>query len=208
MQRLHTSSCKFRFQNFASNSGQTVIGQVLQVHFIQYLGINGIEILILSTTTEERTSWVVICRGKNRNVEELHLNDPDHNPTSSELLLERSVAKESEPCSTKMEQSSSEETHAKQFEIQTNPVYNYSEEVIPVEERKWHDIPTYQFFKGHTFEAEVSKLVMRLVRLYDQDERETDGAVHWNSMCPTLRKPFSEVWRAKILGHGLASTHL
>ena len=42
-------------------------------------------------------------------MEELHLNDPDHNPTSSELLehtgLERSDAKEREPGSTKMEPS-------------------------------------------------------------------------------------------------------
>ena len=73
-------------------------------------------------------------------MEELHLKDPGHNPTSSELPKERSVAKESEPCSAKMEQSSIEETHAKQFEIQTNQVY-YSKEVIPIEERKWNDIP-------------------------------------------------------------------
>ena len=42
-------------------------------------------------------------------MEELHLNDPDHTPTSSELLehagLERSVAKERELGSTKMEPS-------------------------------------------------------------------------------------------------------
>ena len=97
------------------------------------------------------------------------LNDPDHNPTSSELLehigLEISVAKEREPGSTKMEPSwSIEETHAMQFEIQTNPVYNYSEEVIPIEQRKWNDSPAYTHFRGHAFEAEVSKLVMRLVR--------------------------------------------
>ena len=35
-----------------------------------------------------------------REVDELHLNEPDHNPTDSELLLERCVATESEPCST------------------------------------------------------------------------------------------------------------
>ena len=59
------------------------------------------------------------------------------------------------------------------------------------------------------FSAEVSKLVMRLVRRYDQDEREIDGAVRWNSMVPKLRaESISEVRRAKILGHGLASTHL
>ena len=39
--------------------------------------------------------------------------------------------------------------------------------------------PAYKHFRGNTFEAEVSKLVMTLVRHYDQDERETDGAVHW-----------------------------
>ena len=71
----------------ATVPGQTTVGPALQVHIIQYLGINGMEILILSTTTKERTSWVVICRGNNRYVEELHLNDPDHNPTSYELLF-------------------------------------------------------------------------------------------------------------------------
>ena len=49
------------------------------------------------------------------------------------------------------------------FDIQTNPVYNSSEEVI-LEDRKWNDIPAFQHFRGHTFEAEVSKVVMRLVR--------------------------------------------
>ena len=111
----------------------------------------------------EPTGWWH-AEGKTRYVEELHLNDPDHNPTSSELLLERSVAKEREPGSTKMEPSSSiEETHAKQLKIQTNPVCNCSEEFLPIEERKWHDIPACQQLRGNTFEAEVSKLVMRLV---------------------------------------------
>ena len=67
-------------------------------------------------------------------MEELRLHDPDHNPASSELLehigLERSIAKNREPGSTKMEQSIIDETHAKQLKIQTNPVDNHSEEVI------------------------------------------------------------------------------
>ena len=92
---------------------------------------------------------------------------------------------------TAMEQSSIEETHAKQFGIQTNQVYNYSE-VIPIEERKWNDIPAYKHFRGNILEAEVSKLVIRLVRHYDQDERESDGAVHWNSMGPKQRKAFQK----------------
>ena len=80
------------------------------------------------------------CREKNRNVDELHLKHAGHNPTSTEFLLERSFAKVSEPCSTELEQSRIEETHAKHFEIQTNPVYNSSEEVTPIEDRKWNDI--------------------------------------------------------------------
>ena len=74
----------------------------------------------------------------------------------------------------------------------------YSKEVIPVGERKWNDILACQHFRGHTFEAEASKLVMRLVRRYDQDERETDGAVHWNSMGPNLRKAFEKAGGHKL----------
>ena len=33
---------------------------------------------------------------------------------------------------------------------------------------------------------------MRFVRHYDQDERETDGAAHWNSVGPKLRKAFQK----------------
>ena len=74
----------------------------------------------------------------------------------------RSVAKEREPGSATMEPSSSiQETPEKQFEIQTNPVYNYTEEGIPIEERKRHDSPAFSHVRGQTFEAQVSKLVMR-----------------------------------------------
>ena len=178
--------------------GQTITGPVLQVHITRYPCINGIEIQILSRTTQERISWIVICRGKNRHVDDLHLNDADHNPTCSELLLERSLAKESEPCSTEIEHSSIEETLAKQFEIPTNTVCNSSEELIPIETREWNDILACKHFKGKTFEAEVSTLVMRLVRRHDQDERETEGAVHLSSMCPKLWKPLRKAGRQKF----------
>ena len=50
-------------------------------------------------------------------------------------------------------------------------------------------------------EAEVSKLVMRLVLHYDHDEREPYGAVHWKSMGPKLRQAFQ-----KIGGHKLSDS--
>ena len=92
----------------------------------------------------------------------------------------------------------SQETRAKQLKIQTNPVYNYSQEVFLLEVRKWNDILSSQHTRGHDIEALVSKLVLRLVRHYDQHERETDGAVHWDSMGPKLRKTFQKVGRHKF----------
>ena len=61
-------------------------GPVLLVHITSCLDISGIEIQILSTMGNSSKSWVVTSRGNTRNVEGLRLNDPDHNPRSSELV--------------------------------------------------------------------------------------------------------------------------
>ena len=50
---------------YATIPGQTMIGPVLQAHILRHLGISGLEIQIPSTTTKNRTYWLVICRGKN-----------------------------------------------------------------------------------------------------------------------------------------------
>ena len=120
-------------------------------------------------------------------MDESHLRDPGHNPTSNELLLERYIfiAKESEHCSTALEQCRIEATHATQSNIPTNPMY-FSKEAILGGERTWHDIPACRSFDGNL------KLVMRLVRHSDQDEREIDGVVHWNSEGPKLWKAFQK----------------
>ena len=86
-----------------------------------------------------------------------------------------------------MEQSSIVETHAMQFKVLTNLVYD-SKEVILVGDSKWNDIPACKFLRGNTLQAEISKLVTRLVRHFAKDERESGGPVHWNSMGPKLRK--------------------
>ena len=98
-EKKHTLVLIFRLH--AAIPERTFIGPVIQVHIIQFLGTHGNAIQIPSTTTPNRTSWVVICRGKNRSVDELHLRDPGYNPTRTELLVERSIAKEIGPCSTR-----------------------------------------------------------------------------------------------------------
>ena len=57
--------------------------------------------------------------------------------------------------------------------------------------------PAYKHFRANTFEAEVSKLVMRLVRHYDQDERETDGA-EWVQNCEKRFRPEGKNSRTQI----------
>ena len=79
-------------------------------------------------------------------MDELHLRDPGI-PQVLNFFGQRSIAKGSELCSTLLEQSRIEETHATQYEIPTDPVYN-SQEVIPVGERKWNDILACKSFKG------------------------------------------------------------
>ena len=102
-------------------------------------------------------------------MDELHLNGPGRNPTSNEVLLERFFTKESELCSTELEQSRIAETSATQSKIPTSPAY-YTTEVCLVGERKWKVIPVCESFKGDSLSAEISNLVVRLVRKYDQDE--------------------------------------
>ena len=70
---------------------------LLQVHIIKCLDIYEIEIQIPSTTSPKETSWVVICRGHSRHVEEFPHLEPGLNPTSKEWIRERerAVAKKS-----------------------------------------------------------------------------------------------------------------
>ena len=79
-------------------------------------------------------------------MDELHLRDPGI-PQVLNFFGKRSIAKGCELCSTLLELSRIEETHATQYEIPTDPVYN-SKEVIPVGERKWNDTLACKSFKG------------------------------------------------------------
>ena len=114
--------------------------------------------------------------------ESLHL-EPGPNPTSKELLRELLLRKPN------LLLSRIEETHAQQELVLANPVC-FVTETIHIGQRKWIDIAANKYLGSGTLQSEIWKLVMRLGRLYDQDEREVDGAVHWDSMGPRLRNAF------------------
>ena len=69
---------------------------------------------------------------------------------------------------------------------------DHPEDFIPIRDRKWNDIPANENCKGYALESGISKLVMKLARHLDQEEREADGAVHWKSMGPKLGHTFQE----------------
>ena len=70
--------------------------------------------------------------------------------------------------------------------------------------RKWISIPACPELKSKTFSADVSTYVLRLVHHYEQEERESDRAFHWNDLLPNLG---NASWH-EMLGQRLASTHL
>ena len=69
---------------------------------------------------------------------------------------------------------------------------NHSDDLIPIDERKWSNILACDDVKGRTLEIRISKLVMKLVRHLDVADRGTDGAVHWKLMGPKLRHAFQK----------------
>ena len=114
-------------------------------------------------------------------MEELQYNDPGCSPESHESANQIDVGK---PHAVKMELCPvkiswrTEETRASQPGIQSNPVNDHSEEFIPIGEKKWNDILANAKFKRHTLESSISKLVLKVVRHLDPQEREIGGAVH------------------------------
>ena len=61
-----------------------------------------------------------------------------------------------------------------------------------MKEGKWKSIPACPSFKGKSLSTAILKLVMRLMRHCDQEDRETDGAVHWNTKKPKLQRAFGD----------------
>ena len=129
---------------------QQFLEEVIEVHAVQLFGTHGLKIKIQSPNNQERTSWVLISRGRSRFVDELHTPNVDHNLTSAELLSEQEISKESELCLAKSKISSQEtvavsdpgaiELDADLVSISPDPVY-YAQGTPPTKERKWKIIP-------------------------------------------------------------------
>ena len=59
-----------------------------------------------------------------------------------------------------------------------------------------------------SFETRISKCVTNTVRHHDQNERETDGAMHWNVTLPVLKGRFRNQMEKRIHRRGLTPLSL
>ena len=67
----------------------------------------------------------------------------------------------------------------------------FTQRTIPTTERKWKVIPANSSHRG-ALPTAVSKMVTRMVRHHDQDERQPDAALHWDTIRPLLLRAFTK----------------
>ena len=67
----------------------------------------------------------------------------------------------------------------------------FTQRFFTTTERKWKDIPSNSPCGG-TLPKVVSEMITRMIRHYDQDERQRDAALHWDTTRSVLLKVFGE----------------
>ena len=107
-----------------------------------------------------------------------------------EFLSELRKAEGSEPCLAKSK-TSIQETGADTLSVFPSHACLFTQRTILASNRKWKVILANSSCGGALSTA-VSKTVTRLVRHYDQDERQPDAAIHWDAIKPVLLKTFEK----------------
>ena len=74
---------------FPTINANTKIGPILMIRMSQVFGIYGLEVQIPSPSRPRYSSWILICRGLEKFVDELHLHDRHITTPSSSLLRRR-----------------------------------------------------------------------------------------------------------------------
>ena len=156
----------------------TVIGPLQQVVIVKIMGTCGTEIELPSTTRVGQLTWVMMCRGYTRCMDEVHVPMSYYNIPSKELITEKAVDT-AEPCSKDWRQSCVEKTHATSSKSPETGCYTLKAQ-FPSKKRSGRLFMKIQEKTEHLPTA-ISKFVTMLLRHRDQEERDTDGAVHWDS---------------------------
>ena len=130
----------------------------------------------------------MLCRGMNRFMSE-----------ASELITEKAV-ETMEPLSTEWRQSRTENARAEGSNCHKEPVC-CTKSTIAIRERErkktWEIV--LEFEGPHPpLETAISKFVMKMLRHCDQEERESDGYEHWDSVHVKLFEKFDSKMRQTL----------
>ena len=138
-----------------------------------YLDQYGMGIKVPSMLRNGSFSWVVISRDPNRHVDEAwqELEEPPHDV---EMVIFSSI----------------EESNATEQQEQSSiPMDPPSKIFMPIDQRKWSDIPAVNSVKEESPAWRVSKKVTIFSR-HQELHREIDGAICWCSLLLVLRRDF------------------
>ena len=192
---------------FAAILEGTIIGPVLEVQIVKNLDQHGLEIASPSTLKHETTSYVVIARGTERFVDEIH--DPKSNSdqaqncslhfrkTKERESLEESKNSIKETCPLHVACRYGNKKACANNLSSLPSVFFLKQTTIRTNERKWIVIDVNPPHGG-ALSIHVSKLVTRRVRHHDQDEREQDGSHHWDTVRSLLLKVFAKYGAQKF----------
>ena len=68
----------------------------------------------------------------------------------------------------------------------------YIKKVVPMHDRNWITIRAFHANERNSLSSNISKMVTRMVRHHDQDERDHDGTVHWDTIYPVQQRNFED----------------
>ena len=157
--------------------GNIKIGPVLEVTTSYLHGKHGVEIRIMSLSTDNTDSWVRISHASNKFVMDLINNDTEIPEDQLEDQALRLDAKDFV-----------DRSKAKAKPQRKEPAAS-SPRIIPMERRSWIDIEPGKYPLS---EYEVSKKVIHLLRHSQRVHREEDGAVHFWRIKENLQNPFPQ----------------
>ena len=144
------------------------------------------------------TSYVVISKETERFVNETHNHNAEVR-SSMELLENLQESKRSEPyeerkVTTRSKETSADpsmkETRAGSLSLFPNNASLSTRKIIPTNEKKSISLHA-QSGRGSDLAVSISKTVTTMLRHFDQDERESDGSRHWESIKSVLVRKFA-----------------
>ena len=197
--------------SYATIDAYQQIGPVWNIGSAKVIDVHGIEVQVQSLNNPVYSKWILISRGHERFVNEVHTHNNTIVKHSSSLLRR-------EERSDQVNQDSHKPAFGKPMPgpknsgsvgVKKTPsprcltisktksdgrdrhIQMYNKKEIPMKDRVWTTILGFPHkSKGNSIETLISKHVTYMVRHCDGDEREHDGAMHWEAIIPILRRKY------------------